>query len=183
VHACSSLRPLVAGAQQQWRAVSGSSGATVQQRARKQQQQQQQQPDARSHQPARARRRQSLAVRASAEPVQVAWVGPEAPRADAAVARRVVAVIDHSRASARAVSWAVNNLYRPGDVLHLLHVVPPASAMANGLTAHTSLVDEGGEDVGQELVERTKASIERALGGGGGVFLAMHALHACVGRL
>lgn len=97
--------------------------------------------------------------------MQVAWVGPNEPPPPegGAGARAVVAVVEHNAASLRAVQWALANIYRAGDTLHLVHVVPPAAALANGLTAHAASYEElGGGDAAAELLERTRGSIERA---------------------
>lgn len=119
---------------------------------------------ARSERQAQRQRVTSLRCYATAEPIQAAWLGPAAPRADNPSARNVVAVIDHTTASLRAVSWALGNLYRDGDVLHLLHVVPPSTnaAMANGLTAHAASFDDGDESAGLVLLQRTRENIEKA---------------------
>lgn len=100
-------------------------------------------------------------VQAMVDPLQAAWLGPDAPPANGA-SRNVVAVVDHTAASKRAVSWALSNIYRQGDVLHILHVVPPEAAMANGLTGHMSSFECGDEVSGRDLVEKAKENIERA---------------------
>jgi hypothetical protein len=79
---------------------------------------------ARARAPLRRAPRRRMAPRASAEPMQVAYVG-DVPAAGAAGGRVLVLVVDHSTAALRALAWALNNLYRPGDTLRLLHVVPP----------------------------------------------------------
>jgi hypothetical protein len=124
----------------------------------RQQQQQQQQSSG------RRRRRRTTANAAAAgggdtASTQVAVVGdlPAAARGP----RAVVAVIDHTKASVRAVSWALTNIYREGDVLHLLHVVPAAAALANGLTQHAAEFDASDDDAGADLLERARAGIER----------------------
>ncbi|KAI8474408.1 MAG: hypothetical protein J3K34DRAFT_407679 [Monoraphidium minutum] len=134
-------------------AVAGRSAAAVARR--------QQRAPARAPRRPRVAPRATLQVVAAADP-QVAWAGPDAPRADAASARKVVAVVDHTAASVRAVSWALTNIYREGDVLHLLHVVPPAASMANGLTGHAASFDAGDEGEAAALLARTRAAIERA---------------------
>ncbi|GBF89543.1 hypothetical protein Rsub_02261 [Raphidocelis subcapitata] len=108
------------------------------------------------------RRRAGACAVASAEATQAAWVGPAAPAASDARARTIVAVIDHSAASVRAVAWALENLYRDGDSLRLLHVVPPDTMMANGLTGHAASFEGGADEGPGELAARARAGIERA---------------------
>eukprot|EP00878_Enallax_costatus_P038871 GHUV01044359.1.p1 GENE.GHUV01044359.1~~GHUV01044359.1.p1 ORF type:complete len:173 (+),score=24.68 GHUV01044359.1:357-875(+) len=47
-----------------------------------------------------------------------------AGRSSAASGRNLVVAVDHTESSYKAVHWTLQNLYREGDVLHLLHVVP-----------------------------------------------------------
>ncbi|KAF8064605.1 abhd17c [Scenedesmus sp. PABB004] len=46
--------------------------------------------------------------------------------------RNLVVAVDHSEAAYRAVNWTLDHLYRDGDVLHLLHVLPAASTLTPG---------------------------------------------------
>lgn len=41
-----------------------------------------------------------------------------------ALARNLVIAVDHTEDSFAAVKWTLDNLYKPGDSLHLLHVIP-----------------------------------------------------------
>jgi hypothetical protein len=66
--------------------------------------------------------------------------------------------------SYKAVSWTLQNLYREGDVLHLLHVVPASSVLmpqAFGL-AHVLPPEEGLQEqmVGEGLAVGRKGLIE-----------------------
>ena len=93
---------------------------------------------------------------------QVAWVG-DAPSASDPRARSVVVTVDNTAASLRAVQWALGNLYRDGDVLHLLHVLPAAAAMGgSGINGHPASFDDGDDAARSELAERARAGIERA---------------------
>lgn len=48
----------------------------------------------------------------------------EAGPADGGGGRHLVLAVDDSDASERAAMWAVANLYRPGDICHLMHIIP-----------------------------------------------------------
>ncbi|GIL49589.1 hypothetical protein Vafri_5924 [Volvox africanus] len=39
--------------------------------------------------------------------------------------RHILVSVDDSEASLRALDWALDNIYRPGDEFHLFHVIPP----------------------------------------------------------
>eukprot|EP00775_Hariotina_reticulata_P004212 gene4212-4461_t len=43
--------------------------------------------------------------------------------------RNLVVAVDHTVGSYKAVKWTLEHLYREGDVLHLLHVVPASSML------------------------------------------------------
>lgn len=49
--------------------------------------------------------------------------------AAAAQQRNLVVAVDHTEGSYKALKWTLEHLYRDGDVLHLLHVVPAASSV------------------------------------------------------
>mmetsp|Transcript_355 Transcript_355/g.944 ORF Transcript_355/g.944 Transcript_355/m.944 type:complete len:430 (-) Transcript_355:66-1355(-) len=53
--------------------------------------------------------------------------------------RALVLPVDHSQDSEFAVDWALGNLYRTGDVLHLLHCIP---ANSGGRTTFSDGVNE-----------------------------------------
>eukprot|EP00882_Tetradesmus_deserticola_P013893 GHRQ01014757.1.p2 GENE.GHRQ01014757.1~~GHRQ01014757.1.p2 ORF type:complete len:148 (-),score=26.17 GHRQ01014757.1:1416-1859(-) len=43
--------------------------------------------------------------------------------------RNLVVAVDHTEGTYTALKWTLEHLYRDGDVLHLLHVVPAASSV------------------------------------------------------
>ena len=46
--------------------------------------------------------------------------------------RTIVIPVDDSAASERACEWAAREMWRPGDILHLLHVIPSLPSVAYG---------------------------------------------------
>lgn len=63
-----------------------------------------------------------------------------------AAARNLVVAIDGEEASYRAIGWTLDHLYRDGDILHLLHVVPEVATMSQlgGYNLAASLGPEEG---------------------------------------
>ncbi|CAD7696829.1 unnamed protein product [Ostreobium quekettii] len=49
--------------------------------------------------------------------------------------RQLVVAVDDSEESEKALRWTVNNFYRSGDVIHILHVIPflPGQAVAGAV--------------------------------------------------
>jgi nucleotide-binding universal stress UspA family protein len=46
--------------------------------------------------------------------------------------RKIVIAVDDSDASSHAAAWAAHHMYRQGDTLHLLHVIPSLPSVAYG---------------------------------------------------
>lgn len=66
----------------------------------------------------------------------------------AAAARHLVVAVDESEGSYQSVEWVLANMYRQGDMLHLMHVIPalpeslrysPFAADAGNMLATASL--------------------------------------------
>jgi nucleotide-binding universal stress UspA family protein len=55
-----------------------------------------------------------------------------APSSAGAGGRRVLVCVDASAASERACAWAAENMWAPGDTLHLLHVIPSLPTVVYG---------------------------------------------------
>ncbi|KAI8476104.1 MAG: hypothetical protein J3K34DRAFT_402100 [Monoraphidium minutum] len=43
--------------------------------------------------------------------------------------RKVLVAVDESKASDKTFAWALDNMIRPGDEMHLIHVIPPGSRL------------------------------------------------------
>lgn len=79
--------------------------------------------------------------------------------------RNILVGIDESEASERACDWAVTNLYREGDELHLFHVIPPGQYMVlstdlgvEGVIQDDEETQRKVEQHAQELMEKKFAS-------------------------
>eukprot|EP00891_Asterochloris_glomerata_P003738 jgi/Astpho2/3738/Aster-04922 len=59
----------------------------------------------------------------------------------ASPSRNILVPVDDSEENERALSWALENMYRPGDVLHFLHVVPH-HASGNAFAPQTEQQEE-----------------------------------------
>lgn len=74
--------------------------------------------------------------------------------------RNILIAVDDSDTSERACQWAIDNLYREGDVLHLFHVIPipMPQVVGGGLTGEfTYITPDPHEDVSH--IEDAKAMI------------------------
>ncbi|PNH03550.1 hypothetical protein TSOC_010373 [Tetrabaena socialis] len=69
---------------------------------------------------------------------------------DAFAKRHILISVDESAASEKALDWAIENIYRAGDELHLFHVIPPGQYVVLS-------TDMGFE----EVVEDSEASQKR----------------------
>lgn len=69
-------------------------------------------------------------------------------------ARKLVVAVDHSEGSYEAVKWTLRHVYRDGDSLHLIHVVPATTSLTapSALSLAAALPPEDGL---QEHMERT----------------------------
>jgi hypothetical protein len=63
---------------------------------------------------------------------------------EAAGGRHLVVAVDDSDASERAMLWAVDNLYRPGDSVHIMHIIPAMPYRWAGGRGQRDLGREGG---------------------------------------
>ncbi|GBF98512.1 adenine nucleotide alpha hydrolase [Raphidocelis subcapitata] len=71
-------------------------------------------------------------------------------------ARKILVAVDESKASDATFSWALENLYRQGDEVHLIHVIPPGKRVLVS-------ADLGIEGVIEEDEETKKAVEQHAL--------------------
>uniref|UniRef100_A0A7S3R2G8 UspA domain-containing protein n=1 Tax=Dunaliella tertiolecta TaxID=3047 RepID=A0A7S3R2G8_DUNTE len=69
----------------------------------------------------------SSSVEPSLELAQDAQASQECSAAEVAPPRRLVVAVNDTEESWCAVKWTLNNIYRDGDVLHLVHCVPKNS--------------------------------------------------------
>jgi len=67
---------------------------------------------------------QEILGQAVSEQLEAAGTGQEGQRQATEQQRNLVVAIDDSEEGYAAVGWVLRNLWRPGDVLHLLHIVP-----------------------------------------------------------
>lgn len=45
------------------------------------------------------------------------------------VQRKILVAVDESKASDKTFKWALDNVYRAGDAMHLIHVIPPGQRL------------------------------------------------------
>lgn len=69
----------------------------------------------------RPKRRLSLQLKVAAAGGGAAAEGPSLPNS---TGRSIVVAVDSSEDSQHALQWTARELYRPGDVLHVLHCIP-----------------------------------------------------------
>ncbi|KAG1670775.1 hypothetical protein FOA52_014003 [Chlamydomonas sp. UWO 241] len=61
--------------------------------------------------------------------------------------RHLLIPVDESKASRNAFQWAIDHLYRPGDTVHLFHVVTAGvKVFINTDLGLDEIVDDGGEN-------------------------------------
>eukprot|EP00884_Botryococcus_braunii_P020544 jgi/Botrbrau1/7173/Bobra.0300s0006.1 len=73
-------------------------------------------------------------------------------------ARNLVIAVDESKDALRAFNWALSHIYRPGDVLHILHVLPFVDTRpASGQLYYVPPADQALEEV---MVEHAQQFIK-----------------------
>lgn len=75
--------------------------------------------------------------------------------------RRIIVAVDETEDTERALRWTVNNFYRDGDTLHLLHVVPFVPGHAAPGTVYYTPPPSG--DVQEKMVKRAEHFIDQRL--------------------
>uniref|UniRef100_A0A7S3QZE4 UspA domain-containing protein n=1 Tax=Dunaliella tertiolecta TaxID=3047 RepID=A0A7S3QZE4_DUNTE len=76
--------------------------------------------------------------------------------------RNILVSVDRSLASQRCVSFAINHVYRHGDVIHLLHVIPLGTENVIPLGMDASELMEVGVGVTEPNKEKQKVIDEDA---------------------
>lgn len=78
--------------------------------------------------------------------------------------RRLLISVDNSDACEGAVRWAMDNCYRPGDEVHLLHVIPRLQLAASFGAPPVDFLPYQDPNAYQSLIKSAEAFIaERAL--------------------
>lgn len=103
-----------------------------------------------------------------------------------ATSRNVVVAVDASEDSVCAFQWTLRNLYRAGDSLHLLHVVPDVfSSPASGAIYYPSMPDPEVERAlwqqAEDFITETFVGAAAAQGVAVNVILVKESAHKTVG--
>lgn len=79
--------------------------------------------------------------------------------------RNILIGVDESQASEKAVGWAVDNLYKEGDEVHLFHVIPPGTYMLLAPDMGMDGIIEEDEATRQRAEDNAKAMLVEKFAG------------------
>lgn len=88
---------------------------------------------------------------------------PRRHAADTSPGRKVLVAVDSSVESEDALRWTLHNMYRPGDVLHFLHVVPRQEPAATYGAPPVDFLPQQNPQSVQKLADQAKSFINDRL--------------------